>query len=437
MTDQIDTENRAIGAASPALFATLAPLGRRVSFPPDIPFQAAAARGKTYNGTIGQITDGAGSPLPLEPMAAAVAGLEPRDSDRFFLYSPVDGLPELRQRWREWQRRSVSPEAPSTLPLVTVGLTHGLSVVADLFGGVGRKLVVPAPFWGNYRQTFAVRTGAEILSAPAYLDGRYNCRVIPEALAGVAPGEPAVAIVNLPSNPGGYAVTDSERAELIAGLLEEADRRPLVVICDDAYAGLVYEPDVSVRSLFWDLSGAHEQLVPIKVDGATKELSFFGGRVGFITFPFDPESDVAQALESKVKCLTRSALGSPVAASQMIVLQALRDERIEERVEQVRRVLEKRYRTLRKALEEVAREAPELLRPLPFNAGCFALLELAESLDADAVRRHLLEDHDTGLVSIGSSHLRIAFCSVKRAALPELVQRVTRAAREMAVAAKG
>src|SRR5688572_31950364 len=43
-----------------SLFELLSPLGRRAFFPPDIPFQAAQARGKTYNGTIGQITDGYG-----------------------------------------------------------------------------------------------------------------------------------------------------------------------------------------------------------------------------------------------------------------------------------------------------------------------------------------------------------------------------------------
>ena len=45
-----------------------------------------------------------------------------------------------------------------------------------------------------------------------------------------------------------------------------------------AYAGLVYEPDVPRVSLFWDLIGSHSNLVPVKVDGATRELSFFAGR---------------------------------------------------------------------------------------------------------------------------------------------------------------
>ena len=51
-------------------------------------------------------------------------------------------------------------------------------------------------------------------------------QAIVEALAGEAPGLPAVALLNFPSNPGGYSPTAAERAALVEGLLAEADRRP-------------------------------------------------------------------------------------------------------------------------------------------------------------------------------------------------------------------
>jgi hypothetical protein len=45
--------------------------------------------------------------------------------------------------------------------------------------------------------------------------------------------------------------------------------------------------------------------------------------VGFLTFPFAPESGIAQALESKVKMLLRAEVGSPTATGQMVVLRGL------------------------------------------------------------------------------------------------------------------
>ena len=266
----------------------------------------------------------------------------------------------------------------------------------------GRAVAIPHPFWGNYRQAFAMRTGAKVLTAPTYAGGRHNPRAIADALAGLPAGEPAVALLNVPSNPGGYTPDREERRATVQSLLAEADRRPLAVVCDDAYAGLVFEPEIPPESLFWDLAGKHPNLLAVKVDGATKEFSFFGGRVGFLTFGVGPESEAARALESEVAKRVRSTVGSPVAASQVVLLQALRAAGVEREIEAVRLLLEGRYRALKGALAKVD---PGLLTVLPFNSGCFALVEIPEALgiDSETVRRHLLAAHDTGLIAIGSA----------------------------------
>jgi len=414
------------------LLRALSPLGRRAYFPPDIPAQSAQARGKEINGTIGQITDGRGGAVPLPPLAEALSGLSAPDRNQALLYSPIEGMAEARRLWRQWQRRHLADDRlPSTLPLVTIGLTHALSILADLFGGEGKALALPRPFWGNYRQTFAARTGAVVVGVARPVLDLPPDSAHPAGRTLVGVGEPAVTILNLPSNPGGYSLTVEERKEVIASLRGVAERRPLVVICDDAYAGLVFEPDVPRTSLFWELIGLHPNLVPVKIDGATKEFSFFGGRVGFVTFAAEQESDVGQALESKLKMLVRSVVGSPISASQVLLLQALRRPDIETEIETVRRLLEERYRALKKALSEVD---PRHLTVLPFNSGCFALVELPEALGlgAEQVRRHLLDHHDTGLIAMEPRYLRIAHCSVDEAAIPELVRRVEAGIRELA-----
>jgi aspartate/methionine/tyrosine aminotransferase len=364
-------------------------------------------------------------------LASAFGDLPPGDLEAALHESPVEGLPEVRRRWRERQRRGVPEGVPSSLPLATSGLSHGISLLADLFGGEGKAVAVPAPFWGNYRQAFALRTGAGVLTAPAYVNGRYNPRAIVDALAGLPEGEPAVGMLNVPSNPGSYTPDREERRATVESLLAEADRRPLVIVCDDAYAGLVFEPEIPRESLFWDLAGAHPNLLAVKVDGATKELSFFGGRLGFLTFGAGPESERVRDLEARVRVLVRTELGSPPAVSQVIALQALRSPTIEREVEAVRLLLAGRYEVLKEALAGVD---PDLLTVLPFNSGCFALVEIPERLgiDAQTVRRHLLAHHDTGLVSIAPRYLRIAHCSVDESAIPELVRRVEAGVRELA-----
>ncbi len=411
---------RAVDPEARTLARLLSPLGQRAGDPSH--FSAPASRERSA----------AARPVDPGRFGGALAGLPAADRAAALAESPPEGLPELRGLWRRWQRREVADALPSTLPFVTSGLAHGLSLVADLFAGEGRAVAVPEPFWGNYRQAFAVRHGAGLLTAPAYDEaGAYDPRSLARALAALPVDEPAVAMLNLPSNPGGYMPTRDERAELVASLVEEAGRRPLVVVCDDAYAGLVYEPAVPRASLFWDLVGAHPSLVPVKVDGGTKEFSFFGGRVGFLTFGLAPDSPASAGLESKLRALVQATIGSPPATGQVVLLQALRTPGIEREVEAVRALLDERYRALKPALAAVD---PRLLRVLPFNAGCFALVEIpaALGLTADAVRRHLLEHQDTGTIAIGARYLRIAHCSVDAADLPELARRIERGVEEMA-----
>jgi aspartate/methionine/tyrosine aminotransferase len=415
--------NQVLQRDAPALWACLSHLGRRAFYPPDIPFQAQQAKGKTYNATIGQITDGAGHILALPSVAAALGALSAEDVNRALLYSPMEGIPELRELWDRWQRPADA--RPASLPIVTCGLAHGLGLCADLFGGPERKVIVPTPFWGNYRQTFAIRTGSEILPAPAYEGRRWLPRAIAERASALPAGEPAVAILNLPSNPGGYSPTVAEREELIASLVEAAAARPLVVVCDDAYAGLVFEDDVPTRSVFWDLIDRHPNLIPIKASASTKEFVFFGGRVGFLTLPFARQSSVTQALEAKLKGLIRASLGSPVALSQVVLLQALRKPSIGDEVADAVSLMRERYRVLNAALAR-AEEECDRIQVLPCNSGVFALVAL-RGLEAEPIRQRLLADYDTGLVAIAPNYLRIAFCSIEKEAIPELVTRMVAA----------
>jgi aspartate/methionine/tyrosine aminotransferase len=427
----VDAINQVIASEAPALWSVLSPLGRSAFYPPDIPFQAAQARGRRFNATIGQITDGAGKVLPLPSIADALRGFGDDDLNRALLYSPIDGLPELRERWQAWQRPAGDAVPPSSLPIVTCGLTHALALAADLFGGPGRTVVVPSPFWGNYRQIFGLRTGATMLPAPAYDDQRcWVPTAIADALDTLPPGQPAVAVLNVPSNPGGYSPTVAERRVLVDSLVRAAEARPIAVVCDDAYSGLVFEPEIPTASLFWELIGRHPNLVPVRLAASTKEFVFFGGRVGFFTFPWASGTPLMDAVENKMKGLIRAGVGSPIALSQIALLQAMRRDDAAEQVGAVVDLLAERYRVLRRALDELA--DPVLFRVLPFNSGVFAVLELAPGLHANEARLELLDSQDVGLVSIGDRYLRIAFCSIEKESIPALVERTVKGLREIA-----
>jgi hypothetical protein len=246
-----------------ALRAALSPLGQRVQQPASfLPLQTAQARGKRFNATIGQITDGHGRAVPLPTMEAVLADLDDARRSQAFLYSPVEGLADLRRAWHERQGHAV----PTALPLVTVGAAQARALLGDLFAGEGRIVVLREPVRASDRDLFQLRLGADVRTS----------------LEGLPEGEPVLAV-------------DREREEL----LRAAERGPVVAIVDE---------------LFCDLIGAHENLVPIRVE----EIE--GKGVGFLTFPFPPESAVADEMEKKVKMLLRAQIGSPPALTQVLAL---------------------------------------------------------------------------------------------------------------------
>jgi hypothetical protein len=302
----LSAADRSLRDASPAFWEALSPLGRQAQVPENfLPQQTAEARGKTWNATIGQITDGHGGALPLSPMAAALAGLDPARRNQAFLYSPVEGLAELRQRWRERQRRE-HPEAPPTgLPLVTSGPVLALSLAADLFLAPGRTVLLPEDHPPGYPDIFTLRTGAQARTAPP--------EALAEALAELAPGEPVLVVLRDPMAADEPGMSGEDRRGVVERLARAAEARPVVALLDDVW-------ERRGNSLFWDFLGRHPNLIPVKVDGADGEVGFPGGGVGFLTFPFDPATSVATAIEGKVKMLSRAVVGSPPAAGQAILL---------------------------------------------------------------------------------------------------------------------
>jgi aspartate/methionine/tyrosine aminotransferase len=405
----------------PAAGRCLSPLGRRAAFPKGIPYQTAAARDTEINGTIGQVTDGRGAPLPLASMAAAAPGLDPKIA---FLYSSQEGHLPVRQAWAARQRAlSLGSTVATGLPMVVHGLTQAVSLAADVFADPDTDVVIPNPCWENYHLLFQLRPGANIVEWEFFRDGGLNLDGFADALARCTRPK-TVIVVNFPANPAGYHPTPAEAARLVEILL--GFRGPAVVLFDDAYQGMVWEPGLAARSPFWDLVEKHdpEKLFPMKADGATKELIFFGGRIAFVHSTATGTAE--EALLSKLKCVARSTVGVTSGPSQALVLAALRDPGLQADIDRRAAILAERYRALRTALDGLTGDA---LKPFPFNSGVFALLGLGEHVDADAFRQRLIAEESVGVISIPSIHaVRVAYCSVRTDVIGEMVQRIARAA---------
>lgn len=389
----------------------LSDLGTRIFFPRGIISQGGEAKiyGKTANATIGTTMIN-GKPAMLDAVHKFAPDLT---AGELVAYAPTAGNPELRALWKEM----IYAKNPSlagkniSLPVVVPGLTAGISYLADLFIDENHPLLVADPSWDNYSLVVETRRNSKLHYFKMFKDGGFDIDSFKAALKKESEktGEVRV-LLNFPQNPSGYSPTKKEAAQIVKAVKEIADSGVKVLVWDDdAYFGLDYEDDIYPESLFAELADISENVLAVKIDGPTKEDFVWGFRTGFLTFGGKGMTDEQyEALVKKLMGLIRSSVSCSSTPSQSIVLKALADPKIEEEKKALRDVLEERYRAVKKF---VASHKSSVLEPLPFNSGYFMSFNV-KGVDAEVLRKKILEDKAIGTISIDSKTLRVAFSSV-------------------------
>jgi aspartate/methionine/tyrosine aminotransferase len=427
--------NEIIRQANPHVFEMLSTLGREMYFPKGILTQSAEAKAKAskFNATLGVAME-QGHLMSLPSLMKSLDGLT---ADETLNYAPVTGIAELREAWMEKQFHD-NPSLkgkPMSLPIATNGLTHALSIMADLFCEPGDALLLPDQIWGNYKLTFCTRRDAEVVTYPFYAaEGGFNVEAFRTTLQGLrATRNKTIVLLNFPNNPTGYSITKSECAAVAEALIEAAKAgRDLVVIVDDAYFGLFYEADVCAESLFSRIAGAHERLLAVKCDAATKEVFVWGLRVGFISFSVGgaaADSPLYAALEKKVSGEIRGVMSNCSMLSQRVVLKALRSPTFYEERRARQETLRGRAMEVKRVLAE--ERFAEAWAPHDFNSGYFMCLRLKKA-GAEALRKRLLERYGIGTIATAERDLRIAFSCVEKEHIAELFDTILKAANEIA-----
>ncbi|MBR0458237.1 MAG: aminotransferase class I/II-fold pyridoxal phosphate-dependent enzyme [Victivallales bacterium] len=418
--------NRTIQASSPYLFEMLSAEGKRFYYPSKgILSQSAEAKqhAHAHNATIGvALRDGKAMYLPS--VMDQLPGIDP---DEALLYAPSYGDLELRKAWQTvtlHDNPDLAGKAVS-LPVVTGGLSHGLSLIADLVVDEGDLLLYPDKNWGNYALNFVQRKGAQPKLFP-FLDGdHFNTNAFRQALAEiVASGRKKfVTLLNFPNNPTGYSPTEQECQDIADALKEVADQGiNVVVIVDDAYYGLFFDAAVARQSLFTKLAGLHPRILAFKADAATKEVYVWGLRVGFVAFSIGgvkPGDPVFQALTDKMGGLVRAVVSNCSQLSQHVVAKALENPAFyAERAANVE-LIGKRAAKVKEVLSNP--KYAEAWEVYPFNSGYFMCLKI-KKVSAFDLRVHLLQKYGTGTIAINDTDLRIAFSSVEIEQIPDLYE---------------
>jgi aspartate/methionine/tyrosine aminotransferase len=423
--------NNVIKSSNRAVYDLLSKRGKAIYFPAKgIISQSAAAKGKELNATIGTAYENDGRPMVI-PSLARFFEVDSKDA---FPYAPSQGIPSLRNKWQELIR-SKNPSLGTldiSLPVVTCGVTNGLSIIGYMFVDEGDSIILSDLYWENYDLTFANAYGARFELFNLFHGKDFDLASFKKTVMKKNAGK-KVVLLNFPNNPAGYTPTTQEAEEIIAILQEAAEAgNKLVVILDDSYIGLVFEENVINESLFARLAHAHENLLAIKTDGITKEEYAWGLRVGFITYGIKNGSkELYQALEAKTAGAIRGNISNTSHPAQSAFLRALNSAEYAKEKQDNYQKMKQRYLKVKEVLGRHD-DYSRYFEAAPFNSGYFMCVRLKD-LDADKVWELLLSKYSTGVICYSKEKLfRIAFASTPLDKIEKLFDNIYLACKECA-----
>ena len=421
--------NRVIENHNKAAYELLSKRGRAIYFPAKgILAQGAAAKGKEINATIGTAYEDDGTPMVL-PSISNLLRIDEKDA---FPYAPSEGIKPLREKWRELIKKK-NPSLGTqeiSLPVVTCGVTNGLSIVSYIFIDEGDDIILSDLYWENYDLVFSNAYGANLKFFNLFINRAFDLDSFRKQVNSSPIGK-KIVLLNFPNNPSGYTPTEQEGKEIIHILKDAAEKgNKLVVILDDSYFGLFFEDSVMTESLFSGLADCHKNILAIKVDGITKEEYAWGFRIGFITYGIkNGTRELYKAFEDKTAGAVRGNISNSPHLSQSIFLSGLNSGTHEKEKDANKKEIEKRYLRVKSVLEAHI-EYKQYFEALPFNSGYFMCVKLKD-LNADNVWGVLLSKYSTGVICYSEKNiLRIAFASTPLDKLEKLFGNLYSACKE-------
>lgn len=359
-------------------------------------------------------------------------------TEQIFPYAPEVGVPAFRDAWKKWLLKKAGGEASRIekhlmTPMIVSGITGALSICTRMFVNPGTPVIVPDKRWENYDNIFFRNVGCEIEEFPQFVGQDFNTEGFIQAIKNVwDKQDTATAILNFPNNPTGYCPPVEAGDAIVKAVQDLVDATPnkrFVLLFDDAYEGYVYDGNATKYSLFYKLS-PRKNFLPIKMDGISKELLWYGARVGAVTLMCPDEwfanadrEVVLKQLQNKFQAVVRNTVSNSSMPAQSAAGKALAniDQVLSER-QKVVDILAERYKIMK---EELAKIKSDILQPDPFQGGFFGFINLKEGcgLKAFDVCNHLLSEYKIGTVPIEQGKIngiRVAFCSVESQDIPEL-----------------
>lgn len=220
---------------------------------------------------------GAGEPDFPTPGYIVEAAIEACSNQSWHRYTPVPGIPALREAIATKTLRDSGYEVEASQVLVTNGGKQALYNAFATILDPGDEVLLPAPYWTTYPESIRLAGGIPIQVST---DESTNYLASIEQLEAARTDKTKVLVFVSPSNPTG-SVYPPEQVKAIG---QWALEHGIWVVTDEIYEHLIYG-DAKFTSIVSEVPELADTC--IVVNGVAKTYAMTGWRVGWILGPKD------------------------------------------------------------------------------------------------------------------------------------------------------
>jgi len=223
----------------------------------------------------------------------------------FTRYTPVTGIPELKEAIVEKFRRDNQLSYTPSQIVVSCGAKHSLYNLLQVLCNRGDEVIFGSPYWVSYPELVRLAGGTPV-TAPT--EAGHFFRLTRKEIERHLTPKTKVLILNSPANPTG-GVYEKEELEEIA---EVATSKNLFVISDEIYEKLIFD-----GKKHYAIASFGQEIMErtATVNGVSKAYAMTGFRIGYFGAPLE----VAEAVGK----LQSHSTSNPTSLSQKAALAAL------------------------------------------------------------------------------------------------------------------
>lgn len=199
---------------------------------------------------------------------AAITAIE----ENFTKYTPVAGIPELRESVVHYYYKNYNAELASDSVIIGAG---GKQCIFEFFQALllpGDEVLIPVPYWVSYPPIVELGGGHPVY-VRTNIEGNY--KVTPSLLDNYKSDKSRFLIINNPCNPTGVVYSELELENIINWAL----KNNIYILSDEIYDQLVYKPARMYSAMSW--FNKYPDSIGI-VNGLSKSYAMTGWRVGFL-----------------------------------------------------------------------------------------------------------------------------------------------------------